>query len=228
MRLLLIEDYAPIRMAVAQALREEHYAVDVTGDGEEGLWYATSNDYDCVVLDLMLPGIDGQAILRAIRDRDHQSVVIITSARDTVEDRVTGLDAGADDYLIKPFAVAELLARIRALLRRGDSGSRQAVLREGDLVLDPAVRQVRRGDQPLHLGPREYALLEFLLRRRGTVVTREQMWEHAYDFQADISSNVVDVIIARLRRKLQAVGGSPLIHTCRGHGYRLAAEAEST
>lgn len=218
MGLLVVEDYLPIRQAVAQALREEGYAVDETGDGDEGLWYAKGSAYDGAVLDIMLPGSDGLAILRALREAGGDTAVLLLSAKDTVEDRIAGLDAGADDYLIKPFALAELLARMRSLLRRR-YGRREACIELADLRLDPASRQVTRCGQELDLGPREYAILHYLLLRANSVVSREELWEHVYDFNSEASSNVVDVLIGRLRKK---IGPPSLIHTKRGHGYVLA------
>ncbi len=220
MRLLVIEDYTPLRKAVVRGLEEAGYAVDSTGDGKEGLWYAQSNDYDLIVLDLMLPGLDGWGILRSLRQEGQQTHVLILTARDTVDDRVVGLDMGADDYLIKPFALEELLARVRALLRRKYQ-SKNPSLRVGDLEIDQVTRKVQLGGNAIQLTSREYALLELLALRAGEVVTRSEIWERLYEFNSQAQSNVVDVYIGYLRKKLDRPGLPPLIHTRRGHGYWL-------
>ncbi len=223
MRLLVIEDYTPLRKAVVRGLEEAGYAVDSTGDGKEGLWYAQSNDHDLIVLDLMLPSLDGWEILRTLRREGRQTHVLILTARDGVDDRVVGLDMGADDYLIKPFALEELLARVRALLRRRYL-RKNPLLTVGDLEMDQATHQVRRGGQAIHLTAREYALLEFLALRAGEVVTRSDIWDHLYEFNSQVQSNVVDVYIGYLRKKLDQPGLPPLIHTRRGHGYWLGED----
>ncbi|MCB2225906.1 MAG: response regulator transcription factor [Desulfarculaceae bacterium] len=223
MRLLVIEDYAPLRKAVVRALREAGYAVDATDEGQEGLWYAKSNDYDLIVLDLMLPGLDGWSILRSLREEGLQTHVIILTARDAVEDRVEGLDLGADDYMVKPFALDELLARVRALLRR-QYQSKSPLIKVADLELDQATRQVRRAGREINLTKREYALLDYLALRAGEVVSRSDLWEHLYEFNSDAQSNVVDVYIGYLRKKLDRPGMVPLIHTKRGQGYWLGEE----
>lgn len=223
MRLLVIEDYAPLRKAVVRALQEAGYAVDATGEGREGLWYAQSSDYDLIVLDLMLPGLDGWSILRSLREQGQQTHVLILTARDAVDDRVEGLDLGADDYLVKPFALDELLARVRALLRR-QYQSKNPLIKVADLELNQATRQVRRGGQEISLTQREYALLEFLALRGGEVVSRSEIWEHLYEFNSQAQSNVVDVYIGYLRKKLDRPGLTPLIHTRRGQGYWLGEE----
>lgn len=220
MRVLVVEDYAPIRKAVAKSLREAGFAVDETGDGEEGLWYATSNDYDVVVLDLMLPGVDGLAILQRLRADGLVTHVLILTARDTVQDRVRGLDLGADDYLVKPFAMEELLARVRALARRAYC-AKNPVIAVSDLRIDTTTKQVWRGNDEVTLTAREYAVLEYLALRAGEVVTRTDIWEHVYEFTADADSNVVDVYIGYLRKKLESADLPPLIHTIRGSGYSL-------
>jgi DNA-binding response OmpR family regulator len=224
MRVLLIEDYAPLRKSLTQGLREAGFAVDETGDGEEGLWYATSNPYDAIVLDLMLPGLDGLTILKRLRAAGNPVHVLILTARDTVEDRIAGLDIGADDYLVKPFALAELLARLRALTRRAYHG-KDPLIRIADLVIDTAARTVTRGKTRIELTAREYALLELLARRRGEVVSRTELWEHCYDFQNESASNVIDVYIGYLRKKLEKPGRPRLIHTRRGQGYQLEVES---
>lgn len=228
MRVLIVEDDRGIREALAQALVEDGYAVDASGDGEEGLWFAARNDYDLIVLDLMLPGLDGLSLLRRLRTgpqaTERNPAVLIVSARDEVQDRIRGLDLGADDYLVKPFALGELLARARSLVRRRHQQSRP-VLRLGGLMLDTTTRQVAWESRALALTPREYALLEYLLVRVGQLVSRAELWEHVYAFHDDAASNVVDHFIAKLRRKLESAGAPPLIHTRRGQGYVLALEA---
>jgi DNA-binding response OmpR family regulator len=225
MRVLVVEDDTAIRTALMQAFTEDGYAVDATGDGEEGLWYAGSNDYDLLVLDLNLPGLDGLELLRRVRDGKRHPAVLIVSARDTVQDRVRGLDTGADDYLVKPFALPELLARARSLVRRRH-GQAKSALAVGCLGLDTATRTATCAGKPLLLTPREYALVEYLMHRAGTLVSRTELWEHVYAFHDDASSNVVDHFIAKLRRKLSEAGAPPLIHTRRGQGYLLAADPD--
>jgi DNA-binding response OmpR family regulator len=220
MRVLLIEDYVPLRRSVAQGLREAGYAVDATGDGEEGLWYASGSDYDAIILDLMLPKVDGLTILRRLREKKDPVHVLILTARDTLEDRVRGLNLGADDYLVKPFAFRELLARVRALVRRR-YGAKETVLRVADLEVDTVSRTARRGGRSIPLTAREYALLEFLALRTGRPASRTEIWDHLYDFAAEPRSNVVDVYISRLRRKLERGGAPSLLHTRRGMGYVL-------
>jgi len=224
MRLLLVEDSERLRRSLATAFKRSGYAVDATGDGCEGLWLAEANDYDVVVLDLMLPGLDGLAVLGRLRARGRDTQILLLTARDTVEDRVRGLREGADDYLVKPFALEELLARVQALCRRSYRQKRPRLL-IGDLELDPAARRVRRAGQPVELTAREFALLEYLALRRGTVVSRQEIEAHLYDDQADLMSNVVDSAVCVLRRKLAAPGAPPLIHTRRGLGYVLEPEA---
>lgn len=224
MRILLVEDYAPLRRSLEQGLREANFAVDASADGEEGLWYATTNPYDAIVLDLMLPKIDGLTLLKRLRDAGNQTAVLILTARDGVDDRVRGLNLGADDYLAKPFAFEELLARVRALTRRAYA-RKEPVIRVGPLALDTSARSVQIAGEPVALTAREYALLELLARRAGELVTRSDIIEHCYDFAADSLSNVVDVYIGYLRRKLERPGQPRLIHTRRGQGYLLAAEA---
>lgn len=222
MRILLVEDYAPLRIAIAEALRLQGYAVDAAGDGAEARWYATGNQYDLIVLDIMLPEVDGLSLLREWRGKGDRTHVLVITARDTLDDRIAGLDGGADDYLVKPFAIAELLARARALLRRGYQ-IKNPLLTLGDLVIDTARHQARRGTRDLGLTPREYALLEYLASRPGELVTREEIREHVYDFAADPGSNVINVYVGYLRRKL-GDEPVPLLHTQRGQGYVLALE----
>lgn len=218
MRLLLIEDSARLQRAVAVALRRTGYAVDAASDGEEGLWLATSNTYDAIILDLMLPKMDGLTVLRKLRESGRDTHVLILTALDAVPDRVEGLRAGADDYLVKPFALEELQARVDALCRRA-YGVKRAVLRVGPLALDTASRQASVDGAGLDLSPREFALLEYLARREGEVVTRTEIEAHIYDEHVDPLSNVVDSAICLLRKKL----GAPLIQTRRGQGYVLSA-----
>lgn len=220
MRALLVEDYAPLRESVAQSLVEAGFAVDAAGDGEEGAWLARGGDYDVIVLDIALPKRDGLTILRDLRRAGARVPVLLLTARDTVADRVAGLDAGADDYLVKPFALEELLARVRALLRRKYAAA-DPVIRVRDLELDTVSRVVRRGGARIELTAREYALLEYLAHRAGEVVSRTDIWEHVYDFCATVESNVVDVYIGYLRRKVESGGRPRLIHTRRGQGYML-------
>jgi len=220
MRVLLVEDYAPLRKSLSRGLREAGFAVDVSADGEEGLWYAESNDYDVIVLDIMLPGVDGLTILTRLRRAGKVTPTLLLTARDTVPDRVRGLDLGADDYLVKPFAFEELLARIRALIRRRYD-TKDPVLRIGDLEIDTTKHIVRRAGAQIDLTAREYALLEFLAFRAGEVVSRTDIWEHLYSFDSPTVSNVVDVYIGYLRKKIERPGLPRLIHTCRGQGYML-------
>jgi DNA-binding response OmpR family regulator len=217
MRVLVVEDYAPIQIAVRDGLAEQGYAVDVASNGEDGLWLAEQNPYDVIVLDVMLPKVDGLEIVRRLRAKGSQVGVLLLTARDTVADRVAGLDRGADDYLVKPFELSELFARVRALVRRGYA-AKDPELRVSDLVIDTVKRTVRRGEAAITFSPREYALLEYLALRAGEVVTRTEIWEHVYDFRSDAQSNVVDVYVSYLRKKL---GQPPLIHTRRGYGYVL-------
>jgi DNA-binding response OmpR family regulator len=196
--------------------------VDVTGDGQEGLWYATSNDYDVIILDLMLPGLDGLSILKQLRSKGKKAHVLILTARDTVNDRIKGLDLGADDYLVKPFAFGELLARLRALVRR-QYEQKCPSLEIGDLRLDTTSQRVWRGDEEITLTSREYMLLEYLAMRAGQVVSRTDIWEHVYEFHSEASSNVVDVYIGYLRKKIEKDEKPPLLRTIRGQGYILGA-----
>ncbi|PTX99080.1 response regulator transcription factor [Opitutus sp. ER46] len=217
MRVLVVEDAPRLQRAVAAALRHAGYAVDVAGDGEEGLWLAQANAYDAVVLDWMLPKRDGLTVLRRLRESGQETHVLMLTARDTVADRVTGLQGGADDYLVKPFALEELLARVEALCRRA-YGRKSSRLEVGPLVLDTAAKRAFVADAPLELSAREYSLLEYLARRAGEVVPRHEIEAHLYDERVDPMSNVVDSAICLLRKKL----GTPLIHTRRGQGYVLA------
>jgi DNA-binding response OmpR family regulator len=220
MLVLVIEDYEPVRQSIVQGLQEEGFAVDATGDGEEGLWYARTGQYDVILLDLMLPKVDGLTILQRLRQLGNPVHVLILTAKDTLEDRLQGLDLGADDYLVKPFALEELLARVRALVRRKYQ-AKSPVLRVADLEVDTTRRSVRRAGHKVELTAREYAILELLALRAGEVLSRTTIWDHVYDFHADPNSNVIDVHVAHLRRKLDLAGLPRLIHTRRGVGYVL-------
>jgi DNA-binding response OmpR family regulator len=223
MRLLVVEDEVKMAGLLKRALEEEGYAVDVTGSGEEALWLGTENPYDAIVLDLMLPDVDGFAVCRGLRERGRWTPVLMVTARDAVRDRVAGLDAGADDYLTKPFSLAELLARLRALIRRGAT-ERPSVLRVGDLSLDPAARSVARDGHAIELTAKEYALLEFFMRHPGEVLTRTRLIEHVWDFAYEGDSNVVDVYVRYLRNKVDRPFGRDSLETVRGSGYRLRTE----
>ena len=203
-----------------RALKEEGHAVDVAADGPQGLWLATENEYGAIVLDVMLPGMDGFQLCRRLRESGAWAPVLMLTARDGVTDRVRGLDAGADDYLVKPFSLLELAARLRALARR-DGRGRPPVLAEGDLRLDPASKQAWRAGTELHLSPKEYSLLEFFLRHPGQVLTRSAIIEAVWDFAYDGGSNVVDQYVNYLRRKIDAPFGRRDLETVRGVGYRL-------
>ncbi len=220
MRVLVVEDEAKMAGLIKRALQEEGHAVDVAGDGPEGLWLATENRYAAIVLDIMLPGFDGVELCRRLRAADDWTPVLMLTARDAVEDRVRGLDVGADDYLVKPFSLLELSARLRALARRDDR-ARPAVLTVGDLRLDPATKRAWRGEAELKLSPKEFSLLELFLRHPGTVLTRSQILEAVWDFAYAGTSNVVDQYVTYLRRKIDAPFGRHDIETVRGMGYRL-------
>lgn len=220
MRLLLVEDSRRLRQALATGLRKCGFALDLAADGEEGLWLAESNEYDVLILDIMLPKIDGLEVLRRLRDQGKETHILLLTARDTVEDRVEGLQSGADDYLIKPFAFEELLARVQALARRAYKTKNPRVVVD-DLVIDTASRTAARGGTALALTPREYGLLEFLALRRGEVVSRNEIEQHIYDDKVEPMSNVVDAAIYSLRRKVDRPGSPSLIRTRRGLGYVL-------
>ena len=222
MRVLVVEDEPKMAGLVKRGLEEEGIAVDVAGRGEDAVWMAGSTEYDVVVLDVMLPGFDGFEVCRRLRTDEVWTPVLMLTARDAVEDRVTGLDGGADDYLAKPFAFDELLARLRALARRG-SAERPAVLEAGDLRLDPATRRASRGDVEIALSQKEYALLETLMRRPGVALSRLQLLEHAWDDTYENRSNVIDVYIRYLREKIDRPFVTDTIETVRGVGYRLRA-----
>ena len=223
MRVLIVEDELRMAGLIRRGLTNEGLAADVAGTGEDALWMAQAHAYDAIVLDVMLPGIDGFETCRALREDGVWAPVLMLTARDAVDDRVSGLDSGADDYLVKPFSFAELLARLRALARRGD-GERPAVLVVDDLRLDPATREVTRGSTPIQLTAKEFALLETFMRRAGEVLSRLHLLEHAWDFAYDNRSNIVDVYVRRLRRKIDEPFERSSLETVRGAGYRLRRE----
>jgi two-component system OmpR family response regulator len=220
MRVLIVEDERKMAGLIRRGLDREGIAVDVTDSGEEALPRAQATDYDAIILDLMLPGIDGFEVCRRLRDAEVWSPILMLTARDSVRDRVAGLDRGADDYLTKPFSYAELLARLRALFRRGRS-ERPTELRVGDLGLDPATRRAWRGQAEIELSAKEFAVLETFMRRPGEVLSRFQLLEHAWDYEYENRSNVVDAYVRLLRRKVDRPFGVDSIETVRGAGYRL-------
>jgi two-component system OmpR family response regulator len=220
MRVLIVEDEVKMAGLIRRGLREEGLAADVAIKGEDAVWMAEATEYDAIVLDVMLPGMDGFETCRRLRSDGVWVPVLMLTARDSVEDRVAGLDGGADDYLIKPFSFSELLARLRALVRRG-VGERPVVLEIGDLRLDPATKQVWRGDTDVYLSAKEFSLLETFMRRPGEVLSRFHLLEHAWDYEYENRSNVVDVYVRYLREKLDRPFGVESIETVRGAGYRL-------
>ncbi|MGH2966042.1 MAG: response regulator transcription factor [Solirubrobacterales bacterium] len=225
MRVLIVEDHVKMAGLIRRGLRKEGMAVDVAGDGEEGVARAEATEYDAIILDVMLPGIDGFEVCRRLRADGIWAPILMLTARDAVKDRIAGLDEGADDYLTKPFSYAELLARLRALVRRG-AVERPTELRVGDLRLDPARRQAWRGETEIALSAKEFSILETFMRRPGEVLSRFQLLEHAWDYDYENRSNVVDSYIRLLRRKIDRPFGVDTIETVRGAGYRLRQEAE--
>jgi two-component system, OmpR family, response regulator len=223
MRVLIVEDEVKLAALIRRGLRDEGMLADVAVKGEDALWMAGATAYDAIVLDVMLPGIDGFEVCRRLRDDGVWSPVLMLTARDAVEDRVAGLDGGADDYLVKPFSFDELVARLRALARRGPV-ERPSVLEAGDLHLDPAARRVWRGDTEISLSAKEHALLETFMRRPGQVLDRFQLLEHAWDGEYENRSNVVDVYVRYVREKIDRPFGVESIETVRGAGYRLRAD----
>ena len=226
MRVLLVEDERKISAYVKRGLEEQGYAVDAVYTGADGLEWAQSAAYDLIVLDILLPELDGLVVCRELRQRGLRAPILMLTARDTVDDRVAGLDAGADDYLVKPFALKELLARLRALTRRGADAPKSPVLEVGDLSLDTLTHRVRRAGRSIELTAKEYAILEYLMREAGRVLTRTLIAEHVWNYDVYNQSNVVDVYIRNLRRKIDDPFAAKLIHTVRGAGYQLSADAD--
>ena len=224
MRVLVAEDDVRMASMLRRGLTEDGYTVDVVTDGTDAIWRATEHDYDVIVLDVMLPGADGFTVCRTLRENERWAPVLMLTARTEIADRVRGLDSGADDYLAKPFSFSELSARLRALVRRGVR-PRPSVLRVDSLTLDPGSKQVHRGEEPIELSPREFALLELLMRHPGMVLTRTRILDHVWDFAYDGGSNVVDQYIAYLRRKVDRPFGLDQLQTVRGQGYRLLEHA---
>jgi DNA-binding response OmpR family regulator len=224
MRILLVEDERKISAYVKRGLEEEGYAVDAAYTGREALDWAAVVEFDLIVLDILLPELDGLAVCRELRRSDVRTPILMLTARDAIDDRVAGLDAGADDYLVKPFAMRELLARLRALTRRAADAEKSTVLQVADLTLDTRTHRVRRGSRAIELAAKEYAVLECLMREPGRVLTRTVIAEHVWNYDTYNESNVVDVYIRNLRRKIDDPGAVKLIQTVRGVGYRLAVE----
>jgi len=222
MRILVIDDDRRLCAVIKRGLLEEAYSVDLAYDGEEGEYLAEVNSYDLIILDIMLPNKDGIEVCHELRAKKIDTPILMLTAKDTVEDRVRGLDTGADDYLIKPFAFNELLARVRALLRR-EGMSKSPEFRAGDLTLNTLTRQIWRGQRPIELTTKEYVIMEYFMRHPNVVVTRTMIEEHAWDYDFDSLSNLVDVYIRRLRRKIDNEGEDSMIQTVRGAGYRLKA-----
>lgn len=220
MKVLLVEDYATLSKSISKAVKELGWAVDAALDGEDGLWFARNQPYDVIILDLMLPKLSGLEILRTLRYEHCDTPILILTARDSVEDRIKGLDMGADDYLVKPFFIGELLSRLRALARR-KYDQKDPVIRLGPLQIHTSHKTVQLDDRPVDLTAREYALLEYMARRKGHVVSRTEIWDHVYEYNGGSGSNVVDVYIGYLRRKLRTADGCEMIRTRRGHGYIL-------
>lgn len=223
MRLLVVEDEVRLAEGLKRGLEAEGFAVDVAHSGTDGLWFAREQQYAAILLDIMLPGMNGYLVCRALRDEQNWTPVLMLTAKDGEWDEVEGLDTGADDYLTKPFAFSVLLARVRALIRRG-AAARPTVLESGDLVLDPAARTVRRGDAEIELTAREFAVLEFLMRRAGVVVSKADILEGVWDFAFEGDPNIVEVYIAQLRGKIDRPFDRSSIRTVRGAGYRLESE----
>ena len=223
MKILIVEDEKKVASFIKKGLEEEYYTVDVAYDGKEGLRLALGEEYDLMILDVMLPVKDGFSLVKELREEKIDTPVLLLTAKDTIENKVKGLDSGADDYLTKPFAFEELLARIRALLRRKDA-SKSVQLKAGDLVLDTQSHKVTRSGVEITLTPKEYSILEYLLRNKNHVVSRTLLSEHVYDYHFDSDTNVIDVYINKLRNKIDKQFDIPLLHTIRGVGYILKEE----
>lgn len=223
MRILIVEDEKKVASFIKKGMEEEYFTADVAYDGKEGLKMATSEDYDAIIMDIMLPFIDGISLLKEIRKREIITPVLMLTVKDSLKDKVEGLDAGADDYLTKPFAFEELVARIRALLRRHES-SKIPTLRVGELMLDLQSHKVLRGEQEIILTPKEYAILEYLMRNANKVVSRTKLIEHVYEYHFDPETNIIDVYINKVRTKVDNNFDKPLIHTIRGIGYIIKDE----
>ncbi len=224
MRVLIVEDDAKISSFIARGLREAGFAVDETGDGEEGLQLAREHPYDALVVDIMLPGMDGLTLIESLRRGRDQTPVLILSARHSVDDKVRGFQKGGDDYLTKPYSFTELLVRLQALIRRAQAAGNGGSLAVGDLTLDPLTRRVERDGRPIDLQPKEFALLEYLMRNAGIVVSKTMILERIWDYHFDPQTNVVDVLVHRLRAKVDRDFGVKLLHTVRGAGYVLKAQ----
>jgi DNA-binding response OmpR family regulator len=223
MRLLLVEDSQRLQRSLTLGLKQAGYTVDVTGDGRDALWRASTVAYDVIILDIMIPSLDGLEVLRQLRQAGKDTHVLLLTAKDTVEDRVKGLQEGADDYLIKPFSFEELLARVQALCRRSYT-QKSPEIKVGELTLHLSKQQLFHSGKAIELLPREYRLLQLLFLRRGEVISRPEIEAHLYDDKAEIMSNVVDSTVSQLRKKLVAAGSDPLIETRRGYGYQIPAE----
>jgi len=223
MRILVIEDEKKVASFIKKGLEEEYFAADIAVDGKEGLNMATTEEYDAIIMDIMLPFIDGISLLKEIRKRQIVTPVLMLTVKDSLKDKVEGLDAGADDYLTKPFAFEELIARIRALLRRNET-TKSSKLKVGDLVLDLQSHKVIRDNQEIVLTPKEYAILEYLMRNSNKVVSRTKLIEHVYEYHFDPETNIIDVYINKVRSKVDTNFASPLIHTIRGIGYIIKDE----
>ncbi len=225
MRILIAEDERDLNRLIKKRLKESGYSVDACFDGEEVLDYLQCAEYDALILDIMMPKMDGIAVLRQLRERENAIPVLLLTAKDSIEDRVTGLDAGADDYLVKPFAFEELLARLRVLLRKPVT-QKSSVLRVADLSLHMNTRQVFRGDKEIRLSSKEYALLHYMMQNAGVVLSRDKLEQHVWDYDFSGGSNVIDVYIRYLRKKVDEGYENKLIHTVRGHGYILREDAK--
>lgn len=223
MRILLVEDENSLRKVVQRRLEQENYGVDSTGDGLDAISYIDAGCYDCILLDIMLPGASGLDVLQYLRGKKITTPVLLLTAKDSIQDRVKGLDTGADDYLTKPFSLEELSARVRAMLRRGTE-DKSPLLTVGDLTMDIAARRVFRGGVEIELTSKEYALLEYMMRNAGQVLTREQIVEHVWNFDFEYDSNIVDVYMRYLRRKIDTPFSRKSLHTIRGHGYTIRSE----